>query len=501
MQYALSFVFLEKNMALTFSDVRKSLKGSAAVIPYVKSLLGHYRYNDTNETLSRGDMGTGYRVIISGHMEQDSLGEDVFVVNIRMDAFSTNTQILLNASRAFDDILVELTMVGQNAVVRSAHMSRTALYRHTTGTGEAGEQTVRFNAEGLLQTDRVPNPIPVQERKRQFFFKFYPTASDVENIEILYIPHVNESLKEDSNGDFVPVINWMNRRVEVFLEHMGNGNFAVLFRVLESSLVGHDIEDVLGTLEGQIREELRRTYFTGANWIITPLGPQGNETTRWDPMRNARRRRRWFYESDAIPEYTTNLQSGNSSPPLRPQRVELGTTFTLQQFQELGPFYISEKLILDDLTQDDEEAGCSLLYDENIEYPVLVTSENDERVYCAEEIARWVGEQGNTLNEIRVPIVSIHVMTREEVIAKEKTKLKKKKEDLEKELEKLIITEAPVGKIRQLRFRVSRMNYESLKATREQARKNKRKREEEDQPPQQRRRLRLLNMSFKQLKF
>ena len=219
----------------------------------------------------------------------------------------------------------------------------------------------------------------------------------------------------------------MNQRVEVFLEHMGRGNFAVLFRVVESSLVGRDIYHVLGTLDDQIRRQLSSSARRSeADWIITPLGPQGNVTTRWDRMRNARRRGRWFYESDALPEYTANLQTGNSSPPVRPQRVELGTTFTVQEFQRLGPFYISEKLILDDLTQDDADAGCSLLLDENIVYPVLVTSENDERVYCAEEIAKWVGEQGKTLNEFRVPIKTIHVMTREEVVAKEKRNLKRK---------------------------------------------------------------------------
>ena len=82
-------------------------------------------------------------------------------------------------------------------------------------------------------------------------FKIPLRAPEVETFETR-VARLNQSVTEDSNGDFVPVINWMNRRVEVFLEHMGRGNFAVLFRVVESSLVGHDIEDVLGTLDGQI---------------------------------------------------------------------------------------------------------------------------------------------------------------------------------------------------------------------------------------------------------
>ena len=84
MQYAVLLVFLEKNMALTFMMFAKASKVAAAIL-YAKSLLGHYRYDYNNGTLSRGGMGTGYRVIISGHMEQDSLGEDAFVVNIRMN--------------------------------------------------------------------------------------------------------------------------------------------------------------------------------------------------------------------------------------------------------------------------------------------------------------------------------------------------------------------------------------------------------------------------------
>ena len=157
MQYAFLFVFLWKNMALTFSDVRKSLKGSAALIPYVKSLLGHYYYDYNSETLSRGGMGTGYRVIISGHMERDSLGENTFVVNIRMNGASTNDEILSNVSRAFDEILLDATMLGQRSVVRSAITSRIKFYSHTGGIGgRGGEQTVRFNAEDLLPTDEPP---------------------------------------------------------------------------------------------------------------------------------------------------------------------------------------------------------------------------------------------------------------------------------------------------------------------------------------------------------
>lgn len=509
MQYAVSLVLLQKKMALTFSDVRKSLKGNAAVIPYAKSLLGHYRYDYNNGTLSRGDMDTGHRVIVSGHMEQDSLGEDVFVVNIRMNIFNTNEEILSNVSRAFDEILFNSTMLGQR-VVRSAILSRIGFYRHTAG-GNGGEQTVRFNAEDLLQTDEPPYRIPEQERKYQFFFKIPVRATEVETFE-RRVARLNESIKEDSNGDFVPVINWMNQRVEVFLEHMGRGNFAVLFRVVESSLVGHDIEDVLGTLDVQIRRELSlSTQRSVASWIITPLGPQSNDTTRidWEARirRSARRTRgrsTRFYESDAIPEYTTNLQTGNSRPPVRPREVQLGRTFTVEEFQNLGPFYISEKLILDDLTQDEEyKAGCRLTdFAENIEYPMLVTSENDERVYCAEEIAEWVGGQRKTLNEYRVPIVSIHVMTREEVVAKEKAKLEEEKEKLKNELKNLLKARADVRDIRRLRYKISNIDYGSLKAKRVRTRNDKKNRENEgQQPAQQRRRLRLLDMSMGALKF
>lgn len=223
--------------------------------------------------------------------------------------------------------------------------------------------------------------------------------------------------------------------------------------------------------------------------------------TEWDihyeDNRSNRRNATKFYLTDAIPQETTNLQADDSNPTARPERVDLGRTFTLKQFQKLGPFYIPEKLIFDNLTQDDEvESGCLINYSENIEYPVLVTTkvgqQEFQRIYCAEEIAEWIGKYAKTKDPGRAPIVRIHIMTKQEVVAKEEALVEDKKKDLNETLAKLRVEKAPVGKIRALEYKISKFTYAELKSKREQDRREKERKATEEQLAK-RRRLRVLN--------
>lgn len=212
-------------------------------------------------------------------------------------------------------------------------------------------------------------------------------------------------------------------------------------------------------------------------YVLTELGNEENQNYMinsgfvWDDQSTTWRddlsdsdddaNRTAFYTSDALPQQTVNLQQdSNSTPPKRPTKVSLGQTFTIEQFKNLGPFYIEKKLVLEDFSIDEEiealrtklsleetklaaqekmpqpeqaarkkaylflinnfkkkikslqedikdleatrnDTGCKNKdLSRNIVYPVLVTESNErdtiKKVYCAEDITIMVNGKINT---------------------------------------------------------------------------------------------------------
>ena len=504
--------------ALQFWDFRVNIKVDNPVFyfrdlsQFLKTLLGHYRYNYESGTLVETNVERDAditHVIISGHMEQDASGEDTLVLNFRMGSWATVRRMMDGAIRIFMNRLWTRWRLRRT---HRLYRSTVTTYRHRD-SGSGGEMTYRFGGNSR-PSDDPPSEYDIV-RKRLFFFAL--PQVNAENLEAVkgIFDRLRGTAVEDEDGNFVKGINWRGQPVEVFLEDMGSNNYAILFRVLESSLDGQDIYDVLSEFEYQTRRafglgsDLIDIMYSG-NWVISSLGATQNDTTRYDDNSLG-----WqgvvtkFYLTDAIPQQTTNLQTGDSNPQTRPTEVELGAEFSLEEFQNLGPFYIPEKLFFDNLTQDDDiDYGCSIRdLAENIEYPVLVTTKVNgkefQKIYCAEEIARWIGEMGKTEDPLRAPIVRIHIMTKEEVVAKEKALVEDKKKELNETLAKLRGEKASIGKIRALNHKIAQFTYENLKNEREKKRIDAEKEEKKRATERQakRRRLSVMDISLRRLKF
>lgn len=498
--------------ALQFWDFRVNIKGNGDFEFVFQYLLGHYKYNHQTGTLVETNAERDadiHHVIISGHMEQDASGENTLVLNFRMGSWATLRRMMDGAIRIFMNRL----WTRYRAQFQSMYRSTVTTYRHRD-SGSSGEMTYRFGGD-LLPSDRPPSEYDIV-RKRLFFFAL--PQVNAENLEAVkgIFDTLSESTVEDEDGNFVKGIKWRGQPVEVFLEDMGSNNYAILFRVLESSLDGQDIYDVLTEVEYQTRRafglgsDLIDIMYSG-DWVISSLGATQNDTTRWDDNWRQGVVTR-FYLTDAILQQTTNLQAGDSNAQTRPTEVELGAEFSLEEFQNLGPFYIPEKLIFDNLTQDDDvESGCTMNLSENIEYPVLVTTKVNEKefqkFYCAEEIARWIGEMGKTEDPVRAPIVRIHIMTKEEVVAKEKALVEDKKKELNDKLKGMQQdTSVPLTEIMKLKKTIRELSYETLKAEREKNRKDSSDSDDSSAGAgggwtSKRRRLELLATGLKGLKF
>lgn len=467
--------------ALQFWDFRVNIKGNGDFEFVFQYLLGHYKYNHQTGTLVETNVERDAditHVIISGHMEQDASGEDTLVLNFRMGSWATVRRMMDGAIRIFMNRLWTRWRLRRT---HRLYRSTVTTYRHRD-SGSGGEMTYRFGGNSR-PSDDPPSEYDIV-RKRLFFFAL--PQVNAENLEAVkgIFDRLRETAVEDEDGNFVKGINWRGQPVEVFLEDMGSNNYAILFRVLESSLDGQDIYDVLSEFEYQTRRafglgsDLIDIMYSG-NWVISSLGATQNDTTRYDDNSLG-----WqgvvtkFYLTDAIPQQTTNLQTGDSNPQTRPTEVELGAEFSLEEFQNLGPFYIPEKLILDNLMQDDDiDYGCAFNLSENIEYPVLVTTKVNgkefQKIYCADEIARWIGEMGKTEDPVRAPIVRIHIMTKEEVVAKEKALVEDKKKELNDKLKGMQQdTSVPLTEIMKLKKTIRELSYKTLKAEREKNRKD-----------------------------
>lgn len=119
-----------------------------------------------------------------------------------------------------------------------------------------------------------------------------------------------------------------------------------------------------------------------------------------------------------------------------PRVVAVGTTYTLEQFRQLGPFRIQRKLFYDDFDMSAEEVDCTFQQGHK-EYPVLTIPQN--QIYCMKEILPWVLTK-NTDPNTRGIIEQFRIMNEEDIEKKEleeltKGKGKKRIRDLEQKIE------------------------------------------------------------------
>ena len=281
-----------------------------------------------------------------------------------------------------------------------------------------------------------------------------------------------------------------------------DSDLGLVYNYVESRVTGQQIKIFFG---------IRHVYYVGEdtnlqpNVIIEPLKQEIEDVfVRFGATRDQLNFSSWivlqdrisitegyteFFETDAIPQDMARLVNNDTSPQ-RPTKVDLGTTFTLDQFKRVGPFFIPVKLVLEDFTQEEIEIGCFTDLVNNIEYPVQVTSGDKDKlfihIYCAKEVAEWVGKRRNTLDiKSRKLISKIHILTADEVIKKEKSMIEEEKKRIRKRKKQLQNTNAEIRQISKLTKMIRDLNYENMKKKRED------KRRTEHQP--KRRRLQLFD--------
>ena len=120
--------------------------------------------------------------------------------------------------------------------------------------------------------------------------------------------------------------------------------------------------------------------------------------------------------------------------------IALGTELTLEQFKQLGNFYIERKLIYDDFEYRDSEgketteAGCMPF--PNLEYPVMIKTGDEKfnQIYCISTILGWVNQGENTDPKTRRVIRKIRIMNDDDIEKEEMRAFEKEKAKLNAEL-------------------------------------------------------------------
>lgn len=141
-----------------------------------------------------------------------------------------------------------------------------------------------------------------------------------------------------------------------------------------------------------------------------------------------------------------------------PRVVAVGTTYTLEQFRQLGPFRIERKLFYDDFSIPAKDVNCDIAFPGNRKYPVMTIPQN--HVYCVTNILQWVlaknsdGTMKNTDPYTNKPIQQIRVMNEQDIEKKELEEFTKEKEKKEKEREEKNTSGADRRDIRKLDYRI-----------------------------------------------
>ena len=148
----------------------------------------------------------------------------------------------------------------------------------------------------------------------------------------------------------------------------------------------------------------------------------------------------------AIPQFFDTLVPNGIIPRI----VAVGTTFTLEQFRQLGPFRIERKLFYDDFGMSAKEVDCTFQAGHK-EYPVLTIPQN--QVYCMTEILPWVFTK-NTDPYTRGIIEQFRIMNEQDIEKKELEEFTKEKEKKEKEREEKKTSGADRRDIRKLDYRI-----------------------------------------------
>jgi len=132
----------------------------------------------------------------------------------------------------------------------------------------------------------------------------------------------------------------------------------------------------------------------------------------------------------AIPQYVDQLVQGEQYRVLRK-----GETLTLAQFQQIGRYYIEEKLIYDNYLLEAKDVGCMGLNigSENVEFPVRTSGGG---IFCMIILSGWIAA-GNTTDPKRAPIQFIHVMNEEEIMQQEWADIQNERRRLDTEINNL----------------------------------------------------------------
>lgn len=100
------------------------------------------------------------------------------------------------------------------------------------------------------------------------------------------------------------------------------------------------------------------------------------------------------------------------------KKIPVGTTYTLENFKNLGKFSINKKLFYDDFTQEEASAGCFISdLSTNIMYPIVL---NSGQIYCISDIVDIIHNNNEPLCSFtRLPITSITIMNEMQIKEKE----------------------------------------------------------------------------------
>ena len=131
----------------------------------------------------------------------------------------------------------------------------------------------------------------------------------------------------------------------------------------------------------------------------------------------------------AIPQFFDTLVPNGIIPRI----VAVGTTFTLEEFRQLGPYRIEHKLIYDNYLIDPEDGlnkdedgnydMCDPFVEprDNVVFPVrTVIAVNGIRryggIYCMQLINHWINDKGKNTDPVSNAIImGIHIMTEQEI--------------------------------------------------------------------------------------